>query len=122
MIIRLLTVASLAFALAAAPAEAAKPGKKGTKGANSGRLLSRFDRDHNGTIDGQEVARVQAVFGALAALDTNKDGQLSESELASVKIPEGRKGAGKAGKKGATTTTPSTSTTSPSTTTTPKAQ
>jgi hypothetical protein len=118
MIIRLLTVGSLAFALAAVPAEAAKPGKerKGGKGAGVGRMLNRFDRDHNGTINGEEVARVQAIFASFTALDTDKNGQLSESELASVKIPEGRRG----GKKGATTTTPST--TSPSTTTTPKAQ
>ncbi len=85
MTLRILTIASLALFVIAAPAQAAK-GKKGKKGADSGRVLSRFDRDHNGTIDGTEVARVQGAFAALATLDTDHNGQLSESEIAGAKI------------------------------------
>lgn len=91
MIIRTLTIISLAFCIAAVPAQAAKAGK-GKKGAKSGRVLVRFDRDHNGTIDGAEVARVQAAYTALAALDTDKNGELSETELAAAKVPAGKGG------------------------------
>jgi hypothetical protein len=91
MILRLLTFTSLALFVIAAPAQAAK-GNKGKKGAHAGRVLARFDRDHNGTIDGAEVAHVQAVYAALAALDTDKNGVLSESEIAAAKIPAGGKG------------------------------
>ena len=94
MILRLLTLTSLALFVIAAPAQAAK-GNKGKKGANSGRVLARFDRDHNGVIDGEEVAHIQAVHAALVALDTDHNGQLSESEIAAAKIPAGGKGAKK---------------------------
>src|SRR5436309_3287602 len=92
MILRLLTLTSLA--LFAVAAQAAK-GNKGKKGANSGRVLARFDRDHNGVIDGAEVAHVQAVYAALYALDTDHNGQLSESEIAAAKVPAGGRGAKK---------------------------
>lgn len=91
MIIRILTLASLALFVAAAPAQAAK-GKKGKKGGDSGRVLARFDHDHNGTIDGAEVARLQGAFSALATLDTDHNGQLSESEVSSAKITAGKGG------------------------------
>ena len=91
MIIRILTLASLALFVAAAPAQAAK-GKKGKKGADSGRMLARFDHDHNGTIDGTELAKLQGAFSALGALDTDHNGQLSESEVAAAKITAGKGG------------------------------
>lgn len=93
--IRLLALASLALFVVVAPAQAAK-GAKGKKGANPGRVLARFDRDHNGTIDGQEVAHVQAVYAALATLDTDHNGQLSDSEIAAAKIPAAKGGEKKA--------------------------
>lgn len=92
MILRLIALASLALFLTPATTEAAK-GNKGKKGGS--RMLSRFDRNQNGTIDGQEVARVQAAYAALAALDADKNGVLSESELAAAKVPAG----GRRGKK-----------------------
>ncbi len=117
MILRLLAITALALAVSTIPAEAAK-GNKANKGAGKGdRMLSRFDADHNGTIDGEEVARLQATYAALYALDTDHNGTISEAEAAAAKIPV-RKGAGagkggkRAGKNGAvpapTSTTPST--------------
>ena len=101
-----------------APAQAAK-GTKGAKGgAKSGRLLARFDRDHNGTIDGQEVERLQAVYDSLAALDIDHNGKLSESEISAAKIPVGKKG----GKKAAAAPATSSSTSSTPSTTPKKAQ
>jgi hypothetical protein len=94
MILRLLATASLALFVVTAPAFAAK-GNKGKKGAKPGRVLSRFDRDHNGAIDGQEVARVQAAFASLTALDTDNNGQLSEAEITAAKVPVRKKGARK---------------------------
>ena len=90
MILRTLAITSLALFVIAAPAQAGK-GKAGKKGGSS-RVLARLDRDHNGTIDGAEAAKAQALYGALYALDTNHDGQLSESELAAAKIQAGGKG------------------------------
>ena len=89
MILRLLTLASLALLIAAAPAQAAKA-DKGKKGG--ARVLARFDRDHNGTIDGQESVRLQASFAALTALDIDSNGQLSDTEIAAAKIPMSKKG------------------------------
>ena len=102
MILRLLATASLALFVVTAPAFAAK-GNKGKKGPKPGRVLARFDRDRSGTIDGQEVARVQAAFASLTALDTDNNGQLSEAEIAAAKVPVRKKG----GKKAAAVSTPS---------------
>ena len=94
MTIRLLAIASLALFAIATPAHAAKT-KKGAKG--SSRALAHLDKDQNGTIDGKEATRAQAVYAALAALDADHNGQLSDSEIAAAKIaPAGK---GKSGKK-----------------------
>lgn len=86
MNIRILPVALASLALIgfATPAHAAKKRKKGAQGE---RVLAHLDRDHSGAIDGKEARRVQTMFAALSALDTDKDGQLSESELMAAKIP-----------------------------------
>ena len=89
--IRILAFTSLAFFVIAVPAQAAK-GTKGKKGARPGRVLARFDQDHNGKLDGQEATRVQAAYAALTKLDTDHNGELSESELAAAKIPARGKG------------------------------
>jgi hypothetical protein len=107
MILRLLTASALALAVVTTPAFAAK-GTKGKGGAKSGRALAHFDRDHNGIVDGEEVARMQAAYASLAALDTDHNGQLSDAEIAAAKIPMGKKG-GKAAKKDSATATPSAS-------------
>jgi hypothetical protein len=90
MILRTLSVALLGLAIIAAPAQAAKA----DKGKKGGRILTRFDRDSNGAIEGAEVARVQAAYAHLATLDTNKDGDLSASELAAAEVPVGKRGNG----------------------------
>lgn len=93
MILRTLAITSLALFVVAAPAQA--KGKKGKKGGASSKVLSHLDKDHNGTIDGAEATKAQAIYAALYALDTNHDGQLSESELAAAKIQAGGKKGGK---------------------------
>lgn len=119
MILRSLALAALAFAIVTAPAEAAK-GAKGQKGgAKTGRFLARFDRDHNGVIDGEEVARLQAVYTSLAALDTDHNGQLSETEIAAAKVPVGKRAAGKAA---ASAAAPTTAPAKPAATPAPKPQ
>src|SRR4051812_15752675 len=113
MILRLLSITALALAIVSVPAYAAKGNKAGKGAGKSGRMLARFDTDHNGTIDGEEVARLQAVYAALVALDTDHNGTISESEAAAAKIPVGKRG-GKGGKKGAAPTTTAPTTTTPS--------
>lgn len=101
MILRLLTITALAIFGIATPAQAAK-GKKGKKkGVQSEQVLARFDRDHNGKIDGKEATRVEGVYAALAALDADHDGKLSESELAGAKVGTAPAKGGKKKKKSA---------------------
>lgn len=80
---------SAAFLLAPTPAEAAKP-KRERRGGE--RLLARFDRDHNGSLDTQESERVKKAFAALKSLDTDKNGELSDSEIGAAKIAQPQKG------------------------------
>ncbi len=89
MTIRSLPIALALVALlgASTPAQAKK---KGGKGAS--RLLTHFDKNHDGVIAGPEVEAVRAAFASLVALDTNHDGELSESELAAAKIGKGKGG------------------------------
>lgn len=96
MITRLLVLSSIALFGITAPAHAGK-GKKGKKGPDAGVVLARFDRDNNGKIDGKEATRLAGLYAALATLDTDKDGKLSESELAAAKIDSSA--AAKGGKK-----------------------
>lgn len=76
-------------------------GKKGKKGnAATGRILSRFDRNHDGSLDSQEAERLKTAYSALAALDTDHDGKLSDTEVAAAKVPAAgaKKGAKKKAK------------------------
>lgn len=91
MIKRSFTLAIVALFALSAPAFA---GAKKKKGAGGGRVLAHFDRNHDGSIDAKEGQRMIATYSALAALDTDHNGTLSESEVAAAKIPMG-------GKKGA---------------------
>jgi hypothetical protein len=65
-----------------APAEAG--GKKNRAGA--GRVLGRFDRNQDSKIDGTEADRLRTLYSTLAALDTDHDGQLSDSEISAAKV------------------------------------
>ena len=92
-ILSILTIVALSLAIAA-PAQAGKGGKKGKKGGAD--ILATYDKNGNGKIDGDEVDALKKDFAAgkpeLKALDTNKDGVLSDEEIAAV-------GGGKKGKK-----------------------
>lgn len=86
----LLAIGSALLFTAIPNADAAKkPGKGERRG--EGRLLSRFDRDHNGTLDTQESDRVRKAFNALKNLDTDKNGDLSDTEISAAKLAEPRK-------------------------------
>ena len=82
-ILTILTIAALGVAFTA-PAQAGK-GKKNKGGAD---LLAAYDKDGNGKIDGAEVDAIRADFKAgkaeVVALDTNKDGTLSDEEIAAA--------------------------------------
>ena len=91
-ILSILTIAALAITFTL-PAQAGK-GKKGKKGGAD--ILATYDKNGNGKIDGEEVDALKKDFAAgkpeLKALDTNKDGALSDEEIAAA-------GGGKKGKK-----------------------
>ena len=95
-------VTALTLAFAAAPsAEAAKGAKKGKRAERqAAMMLGRFDRDGSGTLDQKEGERVKHLFNALKQLDTDKNGELSDSEIAAAKVekPKGKAGRGKAAK------------------------
>ena len=86
--------------ITALPAEAAKGNKnKAGQGDRQGkRMLAHFDTNRNGTIDSDESARLRSAFNVLRDLDKDKNGKLSDEEIAATKVPQ-MKG-GKAGKKG----------------------
>jgi len=82
------------------PAEAAQGAKAGKRGRpNQARFLSRFDADHNGSIDTTEAERVRLAYDAMKKLDTNGDSQLSDSEITAAKIPQRKAGKGRGNKK-----------------------
>ncbi len=68
------------------------------------KLMAKYDLNKNGVIDGDEIAAVRKDFAAepagdLKRFDTDKDGKLSDVEIAEMK-PPGAKGADDAKKKG----------------------
>ncbi len=84
----LATAFAVGITLAApTPAHAAKPGKAG-KGEQrvAARMLARFDRNDDQTLDATEAERVRNAFETLKALDKDNDGQLSDSEISAAKI------------------------------------
>jgi hypothetical protein len=90
----MLIAAAALLAATAAPLYAIKPDRPRKDGrASAGRVLSRFDRDSNGSLDASEAERVRRLFNMLKALDTDNDGKLSDSEAAAAKIEkrQGRK-------------------------------
>jgi hypothetical protein len=78
----LLAIALTSAVLLASVAEAA--GKK--RGAGSGRVLGRFDRNQDTKIDNQEAERLRRMYSAVYALDTDRDGKLSDSEISAAKV------------------------------------
>jgi len=84
-------------ALTSVPLEAAKP-RKAERAENraAARMLGRFDRNHDGSLDTSEAQRVRKAFDALKDLDSDKNGELSDSEISAAKVAKRR---GKGGKK-----------------------
>jgi len=91
----LIAVALAAVVLIPSPALAGgKKGKKGSAGAS--RVLGRFDRNHDGSLDSTEAERAKSIYAALAGADSDHDGKLSDTEIAAVKLaPAGKKAAKK---------------------------
>lgn len=83
----------LGVTLAISPsAEAAKGDKSARVEKRAGkRMLSRFDANRDGSLDTNEAQRVRTAYQALKNLDTDKNGELSDSEITAAKIPK-RKG------------------------------
>jgi hypothetical protein len=56
------------------------------------KLMAKYDLNHNGVIDGDEIAAVRKDFAAepagdLKRFDTDKNGKLSDAEIAEMKPP-----------------------------------
>jgi hypothetical protein len=85
----LLLVAAVGGMMFATPAEAAKGEKR--QGRMAGRMLGRFDANKDGSLDSKESERVRKAFTVLKNLDTDKNGELSDSEIGAAKVTS-RKG------------------------------
>lgn len=95
----LLVVLGLALA-SASPVHAAKVSKSekaGKRAAN--RTFSRFDANGDGSLDSAEAQRVRRVYNTIKDLDTDKNGELSDSEIAAAKIEKNAKRKGKGAKR-----------------------
>ena len=90
-------VAPLTLVFAATPSAEAARNKNKRAERQSAMMLGRFDRDNSGTLDGKEGTRVKGLYNALKQLDTDKNGELSDSEIAAAKVekPKGKAGKGK---------------------------
>ena len=91
----LCTAAVLAFALPATVHAGNKGDKKAGKKAAK-ETLALYDKNGNGTIDGDEIAAVQKAYtaepnGILKQFDTNADGKLDDTEVAAIKAGKGGK-------------------------------
>jgi hypothetical protein len=68
-------------------AEAAKTGKSDRAEKRvAARMLGRFDANRDGSLDTSEAQRVRKAFEALKNLDTDKNGELSDSEITAAKV------------------------------------
>jgi hypothetical protein len=86
---RLLVILASCLPLFASAAQAAKA--EGPKA----KLMAKYDVNHNGVIDGDEIAAVKKAFaeapeGELKRFDANKDGKLDDTEIAAIKAPGGK--------------------------------
>jgi hypothetical protein len=90
MIIRTLPLALLFITFIGISAPSYAGGGKKQRGAG-GRVIGGFDRNQDGKIDGEEAERLRGVYTAMAALDTNHDGQLSDSEISAAKVVTGKR-------------------------------
>ena len=77
--------ALLALAISAPSAFAKKP-KPGAPAG--GGVFAKYDKNGNGTIDGDEKEAIKKAFGTdpdLKKYDTNGDGKLDDNEIAAIK-------------------------------------
>ena len=98
----LCTVALLALALPTSLHAGGDPDKKALKKAVNA-VLTQYDKNNNGIIDGDEVDAVKKAYasdpnGILKTFDTNADGKLDDAEIAAIH-------AGKHAKKNKSSTT-----------------
>jgi Ca2+-binding EF-hand superfamily protein len=109
----LLLCAAACLALVPVSLHAGDPDKKAAKKAMKA-ILSEYDKNGNGVIDGDEVDAVKKAYaadpnGELKRFDTNADGKLDDTEIAAIHA-----GKGKGKKKSKTLSpTPATTTTTP---------
>lgn len=89
-----LLLATLGVAASFTPVSvfAAKGGPKESKGT----IIEKYDKNHDGKLDGDELAQIKSDFladpkGELKKFDTDHDGKLSDDELAAI---SGKKGKG----------------------------
>ncbi len=87
----LCTAGLLALALPASVQAKDKGDKKAMK-----QLMSQYDTNGNGSIDGDEVAAIQKAYaadpnGSLKKFDTNADGKLDDTEIAAIHAGKGGK-------------------------------
>jgi hypothetical protein len=99
---RLLLTAGLGLLVLLAPVAAFAQKSEGPKA----KLMAKYDLNKNGVIDGDEIAAVRKAFAAeptgdLKRFDTDKDGKLSDEEIALIKPPGGKAGSGEKKKGGA---------------------
>ncbi|MEP6673046.1 MAG: hypothetical protein ABJF10_28050 [Chthoniobacter sp.] len=91
----LCTAAVLALALPASVHAGGNPDKKAAKKAAK-ELMATYDKNGNGSIDGDEVDAVKKAYaadpnGALKQYDTNADGKLDDTEIAAIHAGKGKK-------------------------------
>jgi hypothetical protein len=91
----LCTAALLALAIPASVHAGGNPEKKAAKKAMKD-LMGQYDKNANGTIDGDEVDTVKKAFadnptGPLKQFDTNADGKLDDTEIAGIHAGKGGK-------------------------------
>ena len=87
-ITHLLIATDLAIVIPAS-VQAADAAKKEERKAAAG-LISQYDKNSNGSIDGDEVDAIKKAYeadksGPLKKFDTNNDGKLDDSEIAAIK-------------------------------------
>jgi hypothetical protein len=103
-IIRLVALAVAVFILAAAPAALAKGKKDKTPQTVQSEVFAKYDKNYNGVLDADEKDALRKDFdadktGPLKVWDTNKDGKLSDDEIAAIPSTKTADAPAKKGKK-----------------------
>ena len=91
----LCTAGLLALALPASVQAAKNPDKKAAK-KDLKAVISQYDKNGNGVIDGDEVEAAKKGYeadktGPLKRFDTNNDGKLDDTEIAAIHGGKGKK-------------------------------